>query len=152
MKELSFKLSKPIQVSKDGGFEEVFELVLTAPSMKDRKQAAKLTQFIARAEDAQSQKFIKSIGLKEMQAMADEAQKAGKTEFEVGDKDVKSNVRELILASNDELEDFFASFETLMLRVCTVLDGTHIMASHIELLELSDFEDLCFEYCENFIK
>ncbi len=146
MNELSFKLSKPIQVTKDGGFEDVYELILTAPSMKDRKQAAKLTQFVSRAQKHQEKEIIAMIGLDGIEKLQDKAIDA------VDGEEVKTDVRELMLSSDEDLEAFYACFETLMLRVCTVLDETPIKAPHIEMLDLKDFENLCFEYCENFIK
>ena len=152
MTELSFKLSKPIKVSKDGGFEEVYELVLTAPSMKDRKQAANLSQFIARAQAYQEQKFIGLMGLDTLQSLADDAKSKGQAEIEVGEDSPYQDIKSLITSSNEDLEDFYKCFETLMLRACTVLTDVEIRPAHIEQLALKDFENVCFEYCENFIK
>ena len=147
MEELSFKLSKPITVSKDGGFEEVYELVLAAPSMKDRKQASNLAQFIARAEKFQEKEFIAMLGIDGIQKIQDQGEI---NDVETGD--VKKNIRDLISGSDESLESFYECFETLMLRVCTVLEDKHIQKVHIEGMDPKDFYDVCFEYCENFIK
>lgn len=147
MGELSFKLSKPITVSKDGGFEEVYELVLTSPSMKDRKQASNLAQFIARAEKFQEKEFIAMLGVDGIQKIQDQ-----NVIEDSGDKDVKKNIRELVTGSDESLEGFYECFETLMLRVCTVLEDKPIQKVHIDGMDPKDFYDVCFEYCENFIK
>lgn len=149
MNELSFKLSAPISISKGGDFEDVYELVLTAPTMKDRKQAGKLKQFIARAQAKQERELFTLIGLDKIEEIRDKAQEGG--EIEVGGDEVRG-LKELIEASDEDLDEFYTAFETLMLRVCTVDVDTPIKTPHIEMLDLKDFENLCFEYCENFIK
>lgn len=148
MNELSFKLSKPIQVTKDGDFEDVYELVLTAPSMKDRKQAAKLAQFIARAQKHQEKEFISMIGLDGIEKIKND----GIKDVDIDDSKLKTGLKDVILSSNEDLELFYEAFSTLLLRVCTVIDDTPIRQPHIDNLDLKDFEKLCFEYCENFIQ
>ena len=153
MKELSFKLSEPIQVSKDGGFEEIYELVFTAPSMKDRKQVAKVMQFIARAKDKQQSKFISIIGIDALKEMADSAKASGSDVVDTGEDDAgEKGLRDILASSDEDLETFYEAFQTLMLRVCTIDEGVLIKQVNIDIMQLGDFENACFEYCENFIK
>lgn len=146
MEEMSFKLSKPLTVSVDGQFEQSYELTLRAPSMKDRKQIAKVVQFISRAKSSQEQRLLKSIDLSKLKDLQ------GSDEIDIDDDAAKSATRDLILSSEDDLEDFYKAFDTIACRVCEVLDGVKIKLSHIEEMDVKDYDKLCFEYVANFIE
>ena len=139
--ELNFKLSQPIQVSVNGRIEESYELVLVAPSMKDRKQAAKLQQIIARAQMS----FLGRFSQDQLDGMKSEDR---------NDSDDKSGdaLKAMILGSDEDLEGFYEAFDTLAFRVCTVYDEVNLKQAHLEQMLKSDYEKMCFEYIGNFIE
>ena len=134
MEEMVFKLSKPIEVSVDGKFEETFELKLIAPSFKDRKQAGKLEQSMVRA----------MMNITEKNAGTQPEETSGDAEI---DKDA---IRFLLMSSDQDIDSVFDTFATLCLRVCTVIEGVNITNSHLEQIDYADFQTLCFEYIANF--
>lgn len=142
---MSFKLSKPISVSKGGGFEESHELVLTAPSMKDRKQVANLQQIIARAQMS----FISKFPPAQLEAMKSQENDVSKSDSKQEDDGA---LRQMIIGSNEDLENFYEYFDTLAMRVCTVIDGVPIKKEHIESMCPKDYEKMCFGYIANFIE
>lgn len=143
MQELSFKLSKPITVSKDGDLEEVYELVLKAPSMKDRKQASRIKQIVARSQTS----FMKNFSDEQIKSIQEAAVNRPQDDSE----DNGDSIKAIIVGSGEDLEGLYEAFDTLAFRVCEVLDGVNLKQSHLEQMELSDYEKLCFEYVENFI-
>lgn len=148
MEEMSFKLKKPINVSVNGEFEESYELTLRAPSMKDRKQVARLVQFIFRAKSNQEQRLLSSIDFDKIKELQDQ----GVQEIDVDDGSMNSGIRDLVLSSDEDLEEFYKAFDTIALRVCDVLDGVKIKAAHIEEMDVKDYDKMCFEYVGNFIE
>ncbi|MGR3179831.1 MAG: hypothetical protein ACUZ8E_17465 [Candidatus Anammoxibacter sp.] len=133
--EMTFKLSKPIKVSKDGQFEETHELRLTAPSFKDRKQAGKLEQSVVRA----------------MMDVTDKNTGAKPEEGDGGDAEIdKDAIRFLLMSSSQDIDAVYDIFATLCKRVCTVIDGVNMTDNLLEQIDYHDFQSLCFEYIANF--
>tara|TARA_R110000851_G_scaffold134568_1_gene269870 strand:- start:327 stop:779 length:453 start_codon:yes stop_codon:yes gene_type:complete len=148
-KEMSFKLSAPLKVTKDGQFEETSELTLVAPSMKDRKQAANLLQIVKRSKKRQESEILKNFTMEQIEAAQATAESRA---VEVNEDEGEPDLRDVICSYCDDLEVFYSTFDTLALRVCNVLDETPLLKSHLEQMSLCDYEEMCFEYVANFIK
>jgi len=142
--EMKFQLSQPINVSNgQGGFDDTHELILVAPSMKDRKQVANLQQIIARAQ----MNFISKFPPSQLEALKNQEKSEDKEEEKDGDA-----IRQMIIGSDEDLENFYSCFDTLALRVCTVLDGVYLKKEHLELMAPKDYSKMCFDYIANFIE
>ena len=151
---MNFKLSKPIQFSKDGGFEDSFELVLTAPTMKDRKQAGNLQQIIARAEKQEQFNMMGSLDADTIEKIQKQLDPAELEKIKAERDSDKSGIalKETILSSNEDIEVFYAAFDTLAFRVCTVDDGINLKPDHLNDMCPKDYEKMCFGYIANFIE
>ena len=152
--DMNFKLSKPISVSKDGQFEETHEFILTAPSMKDRKAVGNLQQFIARAEKQEQLNLMSSVNaetIEDIQKMLDPAE-VERLKIEKEDDNSGLAIKETILSSNEDIEEFYKCFDTLAKRVCSVLDGVELTQGHIDMMTPKDYDKMCFGYIANFIQ
>ena len=147
---MNFKLSNPLKVSVDGQIEETHELVFTAPSMKDRKQAARLEQIIARAQRDYELKVISSFAQEQIDNMKNIAESSP---HDITEDDVKRDtLKSMISGSQEDIETLYDAFDTLAFRVCTVLDNVNLKKGHLEHISLDDYKRMCFEYIENFIQ
>lgn len=133
---LIFKLSKTIEYSRDGNFVKTATLELEAPSMNCFDEALELSQAV-------------------MKAVMDAADIAGSAE----ENSVKQEgaisrdaMRMLLLSSNRvPFKDVSKICRNLFVKVGTYDGKTSLINDTFKKLSVSDFSNMIFDYCANFI-
>ena len=143
MEEWRFNLSKPIKVSKDGGFEEVHEVVFTAPNYKCRDNVVAVEQIISRAFADMAFKRKEIIG----EGDAPETRDNSEEVEAIPAKEMKA----MLSMSDQNMEHFYKSVEVILLKTGTVLDGVSLKKEHFNSISLSDYSEMSFGYAGNFI-
>ncbi len=152
MEVMNFTLKKPVDVSIKGDFDKVYELTFCAPSYKHRKEAAKLSQVLSRAEADMAKMFAGSMDSEQIiKAIAAEKEKNGDKKAEAVKVKTAKEIKDLLFSSSQDIGEVYDICVKLFCSVCFVADGVNILASRFNDLDLADFENMCFEYIAFFI-
>lgn len=133
--EFNFNLENPIEVHKEGQIEKAYELILKAPSNKQRREAAKLKQGFFRA----------------IKGMADNKGNVEQVEQENEGTITGSEVISIIMMSNVDLNDYQESFRELLLNGACFIGEQKLTSPLYDKLLDSDTERLMGEYVANFL-
>lgn len=142
--EFIFTLSTPLSYHEKGQLATTSELLLKAPSSKQRNESAKLKQGFFRAlKDMESvtngKTDVEKEAVKERMAAQEE---------EIGADEILS----IIMMSNVDLGSYQESFRTLLLNdACMVGGSTKLTAPMFDNLSDADTERLLGEYLANFL-
>jgi len=135
--EFTFALSNPLEYMEAGNISFAKELILKAPSNKQRNEAAKLKQGFFRA----------------LKGMAN-----GKGEVATDTKDSKKDetisgteVMSVIMMSDVDLADYQDAFRTLLLNDTCFAGVQKLTAPMYDKLSDADTEKLMGEYIANFL-
>lgn len=133
--EFTFTLSKPIKIAVKGQLEEVNELLLFAPSNKQRREACKLEQGFFRA----------------LKSMADDKGDVAEAAKDDGKTITGDEVLSIIMMSDVDFDEYQEIFKKLLLSgICKVFDETFVPSMY-DLMNHNDTSRLMGEYLANFL-
>lgn len=151
-----YTLEEPIKYSEKGEFQEGEMLVLYAPSMKQSKYAAKISQDFMHAKiELQSSDFMKNLKTDEDLTPEEKAEikeaKIEKSDEEKTRDMVKGNI-ETLKMSEFSLYEMLELFKKLMCSgVCKIEDKNTITDEQCGSLPMSVLENLLGEYVYRFL-
>ncbi len=134
--EFTFQLETPIAIHEKGQITQATELLLKAPSNKQRHESAKLKQGFFRA----------------LKSMADAKGNVDtKSEVESETTISGAEVMSVIMMSNVDLSEYQENFRTLLLNDACFVNGVKLTNPMFDSLSDSDTERLMGEYVSNFL-
>ena len=135
--QIVFTLSEPLEYHAAGQLAYATEIILKAPSNKQRHDAAKLKQGFFRA--------LKSMadGRGDVKTQADEAPQSDLMD---GDE-----IMSVIMMSNVDLCEYQESFRNLLLNDACFVDNVKMTAPMFDKLTDADTEKMMGEYVANFL-
>lgn len=134
--EFTFTLSSPVKYHDAGQVTEGHELLLKAPSNKNRIESAKLKQGFFRA----------------LKSMADERGNVDTETAESKDNLISgSEVVSIIMMSGVDLSEYQENFRQLLLNGICFIGSEKLTAPMFDSLSDSDTERLMGEYVANFL-
>lgn len=132
MIDFAYDLKATINYHASGENKEATAVILSAPSNKQRRAAARLKQFFFQAI-----KDLKS----EDQSTGDD-----------GKKPKGSDIVALLMMSDVDIDDVHESFKDILTTGCAMIDGaTSLTSLHYESLSYEDTEEMLGEYLVNFL-
>lgn len=134
--EFTFTLTSPLQYHDSGKLEDGYELILKAPSNKNRIESAKLKQGFFRA----------------MKGLSDTRGNVQSESESASDSVISgSEVMSVIMMSSVDLAEYQENFRVLLISgVCSV-KGIKLTSPMFDSLSDSDTERLMGEYIANFL-
>ena len=131
--EITHELTTPFEYHGNGENKTASVIILSAPSNKQRKHAAKLKQYFFQA--------INSL------------QGADKAEAEENAKDPKgSDIVALLMMSDVDANDIHEAFKGIITGGCAMVEGaTSLTDSLYEKLSFEDTEEMLGDYLVNFL-
>jgi hypothetical protein len=134
--EFTFTLSSPVKYHDAGQIAEGFELLLKAPSNKNRIESAKLKQGFFRA----------------LKGMADNRGNVDTDAAESKDSTISgSEVVSVIMMSDVDLSEYQENFRQLLLNGVCFVGSEKLTTPMFDSLSDSDTEKLMGEYIANFL-
>lgn len=139
MIEFAHVLKTPVSYHSGGDNKDAEAIILTAPSNKQRKPAAKLKQFFFQA--------INSLDADEEAVKAAKEAKADEQKKAKG-----SDLVSLLVMSDVDYVEVHDAFEKLMTSGCAKLDGdVDLNSMTYEKLSFEDTEAMLGDYLANFL-
>ena|SRR3990167_9043702 len=133
--EFTFQLETPVSYHAGGNIVDGYELILKAPSNKQRHESAKLKQGFFRA----------------LKGMADNRGTVDTGEQKESAAISGSEVMSVIMMSDVDLSDYQENFRQLLLNGACYVGGVKLTQPIFESLSDSDTERLMGEYIANFL-
>lgn len=132
MIDFAYDLKTPINYHASGENKEATAVILSAPSNKQRRAAARLKQF-----------FFQAIN-------------AMKTDDQPSDNDGKkpkgSDIVALLMMSDVDIDDVHEAFKDILITGCAMIDGaTSLTSLHYDALSYEDTEEMLGEYLVAFL-
>jgi hypothetical protein len=152
--QFEFVLSEEFKYSLNGEFVVAKKLLLSAPSSKQIRQAARLEQFYKRALNEQ-QEVILRIGMGVLENLQKEAKKHHKDSKDNAASNLKENARQILetlqSASKVNFEEVLEAFTDLLVSGVCLIDGkTEFQLVHKNYLSYSELKKILSEYIANF--
>jgi transcriptional regulator of aromatic amino acid metabolism len=171
--EFSFKLLKPIkyQAKTPNGYEfkECVKLILKAPSVRSHYRIGNILQALftpalfkaqktmlelANREKTEKEKEEEEKTEKEKEARLAKETEAQRREREIVEEEETNKVlvNFAILSLGKEINDFYDSFEKLLLSesICFLDDNAQFGSTELNLMNNEDFKELTNRYVANF--
>ncbi|MCK5292964.1 MAG: hypothetical protein KAR39_13220 [Thermoplasmata archaeon] len=132
MIDFAYDLKTPIDYHSGSENKEAVSVILSAPSNKQRRAAARLKQFFFQA--------INDLKTDDQQASDDSKKPKG------------SEIVALLMMSNIDANDVHDAFKDIAISGCAMLDGAVSMNDSLyEKMSFEDTEEMLGEYLVNFL-
>lgn len=136
MIDFTHTLATPVPYQSGGENKDAKVIILSAPSNKQRRSAARLKQF-----------FFQAIGSLDNNSEAAQAKDAAKSEKPKG-----SDIVSLLNMSEVDCDEVHEAFMKLMTGGCALVDGEEPMTSIVyDNLSFADTEEMLGDYLVNFL-
>lgn len=137
--EFTFILETPVSIAVGGSFVPVSEMILKAPSNKQRNESAKLKQGFFRA-------------VEEMQGRSSDKIESKETINTSSDDDLTGDkIIPVLFMSKIDINAYQENFRVLLLNDICTIGGTKLTSPIFDSISDADTERLMGEYIANFL-
>lgn len=137
--EFTFILDTPVSIAVGGSFVPVSEMILKAPSNKQRNESAKLKQGFFRA-------------VEEMQGRSSDKIESKETINTSSDDDLTGDkIIPVLFMSKIDINAYQENFRVLLLNDICTIGGTKLTSPIFDSISDADTERLMGEYIANFL-